>query len=84
MMFGMQRKRRTATTAAALALGVTLLVTGCGTAAPTSSAPGATTAATPAPSFGPARLEVPETLFGMNLDWGTDTAAGVSERTGSK
>lgn len=29
MMFGMQRKRRTATTAAALALGVTLLVTGC-------------------------------------------------------
>jgi rhamnose transport system substrate-binding protein len=29
MMFGMQRKRRIATTAAALAVGVTLLVTGC-------------------------------------------------------
>ena len=29
MMFAMQRKRRIATTAAALAVGVTLLVTGC-------------------------------------------------------
>ena len=67
-------------------------MTGCGTAVQTASsrsrAPGsdptpATITATPAPSYGPARLEVPETLFGMNLDWGSDTAAAVSERLGA-
>jgi hypothetical protein len=69
---------------------VMLLLAACG-AAPSRAAPSspaATLTASPAPSgsagpsYGPARLEVPETLFGMNLDWGNDSAAAVSERLG--
>jgi hypothetical protein len=60
-------------------------------AAPPSSTPAPATPAptTPAPATegpavpGLARLEPPDgALFGVNLDWGNDTAAAVSERLG--